>query len=91
MLGAYRGEADFLGTNLLAKVSDCFERLLVERGVLTAAGAEELKRSILAEANDATDRAEAMPYPAAGDLYTNVYADGWEPWRSFRDDADTQT
>ncbi len=58
-----------------------FERLLIEQGILTAESAEELKRSVLAEANDATDRAEAMPYPTAGDLYTNVYADGWEPWR----------
>jgi 2-oxoisovalerate dehydrogenase E1 component alpha subunit len=59
----------------------CFERLLVEEGILTPEGAAELKRSVLAEANEATDRAEAMPYPVAGDLYTNVYADGWQPWR----------
>jgi 2-oxoisovalerate dehydrogenase E1 component alpha subunit len=59
----------------------CFERVLIEQGILTAESAEELKRSVLAEANDATDRAEAMPYPTAGDLYTDVYADGWEPWR----------
>lgn len=59
----------------------CFERALIEAGVLTADGAEELKRSVLAEANEATDRAEAMPYPTADDLYTNVYADGWMPWR----------
>jgi len=58
-----------------------FERVLIEQGILTAEGAEELKRSVLAEANDATDRAEAMPYPVEGDLYTKVYADGWEPWR----------
>ena len=58
-----------------------FERLLVEQGVLTAEGLESLKRSVLAEANDATDRAEAMPYPSAHDLYEHVYADGWQPWR----------
>jgi 2-oxoisovalerate dehydrogenase E1 component alpha subunit len=58
-----------------------FERVLIEQGILTAESAEELKRSVLAEANDATDRAEAMPYPTAGDLYTEVYADAWEPWR----------
>jgi TPP-dependent pyruvate/acetoin dehydrogenase alpha subunit len=40
-----------------------------------------LKRSVLAEANDATDRAESMPYPAAEDLYRDVYADSWQPWR----------
>jgi len=58
-----------------------FERTLIEAGVLTAENAEALKRSVLAEANDATDRAEAMPYPATEDLYTNVYADAWQPWR----------
>ncbi len=39
---------------------------LVEHGVLTAEEAEALKRSVLEEANEATDRAEAMAYPAAG-------------------------
>jgi 2-oxoisovalerate dehydrogenase E1 component alpha subunit len=59
----------------------CFERLLVEHGVLDAQGAEALKRSVLEETNDATDRAEAMAYPAAADLYERVYAESWEPWR----------
>ena len=58
----------------------CFERTLVENGVMTEAGVEALKRSILEETNEATDRAEAMPYPNPNDLYSNVYADGWEPW-----------
>jgi 2-oxoisovalerate dehydrogenase E1 component alpha subunit len=58
-----------------------FERFLVEHGVLTAKDAENLKSSVLAEANDATDRAEAMPYPRPEDLHANVYGDGWEPWR----------
>ena len=58
-----------------------FERFLVEHGVLTAEEAEALKSSVLAEANEATDRAEAMPYPRPEDLYANVYGDGWEPWR----------
>jgi 2-oxoisovalerate dehydrogenase E1 component alpha subunit len=58
-----------------------FEARLIENGVLAAEGAEALKRSVLDEANEATDRAEAMPYPDARDLFTNVYADGWEPWR----------
>ena len=58
----------------------CFERLLVERGILTAEGAEALKRSVLEEANDATDRAEAMAYPVAADLYEKVYAQSWHPW-----------
>ncbi len=58
-----------------------FERLLVERGVLTPEGAESLKKAVLAEANAATDRAEAMPYPAPADLYTHVYAGDHAPWR----------
>ncbi len=58
-----------------------FERLLVEHGVLAAQGLDDLKRSVLAEANEATDRAEAMPYPAPEDLYKEVYADGWQPWQ----------
>jgi 2-oxoisovalerate dehydrogenase E1 component alpha subunit len=59
----------------------CFERFLVEHGILSADAAEALKRSVLEEANDATDRAEAMAYPMPGDLRDNVYADTWEPWR----------
>jgi 2-oxoisovalerate dehydrogenase E1 component alpha subunit len=59
----------------------CFERLLVEHAILTPEGAEALKRSILEEANDATDRAEEMAYPAASDLYARVHANGWEPWQ----------
>jgi len=58
----------------------CFERLLIEQSILTPDGAEALKRSVLEEANDATDRAEAMAYPAAGDLYERVYAESWQPW-----------
>ncbi|HEY2473982.1 MAG TPA: thiamine pyrophosphate-dependent dehydrogenase E1 component subunit alpha [Candidatus Cybelea sp.] len=58
----------------------CFERLLVEQGMLDAKGAEALKRSVLEEANDATDRAEAMAYPDAADLYERVYAQSWQPW-----------
>jgi 2-oxoisovalerate dehydrogenase E1 component alpha subunit len=58
----------------------CFERLLAEHGVLNAEQAEALKRSVLEETNDATDRAEAMAYPDAADLYEKVYAEGCEPW-----------
>jgi 2-oxoisovalerate dehydrogenase E1 component alpha subunit len=58
-----------------------FERFLLEQGVMSAQDADALKSSVLAEANEATDRAEAMPYPTPQDLYGNVYADGWEPWR----------
>lgn len=58
-----------------------FERLLIERGILTEEQASALKSSVLAEANEATDKAEAMPYPTPEDLYANVYADGHNPWR----------
>ncbi|MFN2449331.1 MAG: thiamine pyrophosphate-dependent dehydrogenase E1 component subunit alpha [Candidatus Baltobacteraceae bacterium] len=58
-----------------------FERLLLERGILTEEQAAALKSSVLAEANEATDEAESMPYPAPQDLYANVYGEGWEPWK----------
>jgi len=58
-----------------------FERTLIENGVMTAAEVEALKRSVLEEANDATDRAEAMPYPESNDLYTKIYADDYQPWQ----------
>ena len=59
----------------------CFEARLIEAGILSVAAVEDLKRSVLDEANEATDRAELMPYPPPQDLYENVYADGWQPWR----------
>jgi 2-oxoisovalerate dehydrogenase E1 component alpha subunit len=58
-----------------------FEALLLERGILTAESVEALKRSILEEANEATDRAESMPYAERRDLFDQVCADGWQPWR----------
>jgi 2-oxoisovalerate dehydrogenase E1 component alpha subunit len=58
-----------------------FERFLIERGVLSAQEADALKSSVLTEANEATDRAEAMPYPEPRDLYTNVHEAPWEPWQ----------
>jgi TPP-dependent pyruvate/acetoin dehydrogenase alpha subunit len=39
-----------------------------------------MKREVLAHVNDVTDRAEALPYPVASDLYTNVYEGTHEPW-----------
>jgi 2-oxoisovalerate dehydrogenase E1 component alpha subunit len=59
-----------------------FERLLVEHSILTEHGVEALKRFVLEEANDATDRAEAMAYPDARDLYEQVYAEATDPWRA---------
>ncbi|MBV8154795.1 MAG: thiamine pyrophosphate-dependent dehydrogenase E1 component subunit alpha [Candidatus Eremiobacteraeota bacterium] len=58
-----------------------FERTLIENGVMTADDVEALKRSVLDETNEATDRAEAMPYPKPEDLYTNVYSANFQPWQ----------
>lgn len=58
-----------------------FERQLLAEGVLDAAGVAALKSSVLAEANEATDKAEAMPYPSPDDLYANLYAGAWEAWQ----------
>jgi 2-oxoisovalerate dehydrogenase E1 component alpha subunit len=58
-----------------------FERFLIEHGLLTSEKAESVKQSVLAEVNEATDRAEAMPYPKPEDLYTNVYKGDWQPWQ----------
>jgi 2-oxoisovalerate dehydrogenase E1 component alpha subunit len=58
-----------------------FERFLIEHGVLTEAQAEAVKSSVLAETNEATDRAEAMPYPRPEELYTNLHEGPWEPWQ----------
>ncbi len=58
-----------------------FERLLLERSIVEAADMEALKRGVLEEINEATDRAEAMPYPQASHLYQEVYEQYWQPWR----------
>jgi 2-oxoisovalerate dehydrogenase E1 component alpha subunit len=57
-----------------------FERVLVEHGIMTAESIEALKKDVLREVNEVTDRAEALPYPAASELYTNVYEGTHEPW-----------
>ena len=57
-----------------------FERLLAEHAILPPEAAEALKRAVLEEVNDATDRAEAMAYPAAADLHERVYAECWNAW-----------
>jgi 2-oxoisovalerate dehydrogenase E1 component alpha subunit len=58
-----------------------YEEFLVKNGVLDAGRIETLRQDVLREVNDATDRAEAEPLPAASDLYTNVYEGETEPWR----------
>ncbi len=57
-----------------------FERRLLDAGVIAKDDLSDLRKSVMAETNEATDAAEAAPYPAAGDLYTNVYEGGYQPW-----------
>jgi 2-oxoisovalerate dehydrogenase E1 component alpha subunit len=58
-----------------------FERVLLEAGILDDAGVAALKADILQQTNDATDAAEALPYPSVDDMYTHVYADAaYGPW-----------
>jgi 2-oxoisovalerate dehydrogenase E1 component alpha subunit len=57
-----------------------FEKILVEYGVATSDEISAMKRDVLALVNDLTDRAEALPYPAATDLPLNVYEGTHEPW-----------
>lgn len=58
-----------------------FELRLVEAGVITEAEAGEMKKQVLQDTNDATDRAEAMPYTTAEDLYKHVHEGAWEAWQ----------
>jgi 2-oxoisovalerate dehydrogenase E1 component alpha subunit len=58
-----------------------FGDALVEHGILTPQSRQDLEAGVLAEINDATDRAEARPYPPAADLYERVYADSYQPWQ----------
>ena len=58
-----------------------FEAILLENGVMNADDIATMRKDVLRETNDATDRAEAMPYPAASDLYTHLYEGAWQPWQ----------
>ena len=58
-----------------------FEAVLIEAGVLSAADVEAMRKDVLRETNEATDKAEAMPYPQASDLYTHLYEGAWQPWQ----------
>ena len=58
-----------------------FERWLIANAVLTEAQSEALRKETLKETNEATDQAEAMPYPEPAQLYQHVYAGDYEPWR----------
>ena len=58
-----------------------FERVLLDAGIMTAAQVDQLKKDVLRETNEATDEAEAMPFPQGQDLYTHLYEGAWEPWQ----------
>ena len=60
-----------------------FEQALIEAGVIDEARAKTLKRDVLRETNEATDAAEAQPYPPAESLYTNIVAGDYRPWQTF--------
>jgi TPP-dependent pyruvate/acetoin dehydrogenase alpha subunit len=59
-----------------------FEAVLLEHGVLSADDVAEMRKSVLHETNEATDAAEAQPYPKPSDLYANVHEGAWQPWQS---------
>jgi 2-oxoisovalerate dehydrogenase E1 component alpha subunit len=58
-----------------------FERVLIEAGIVSADDVATLKRDVLTYVNELTDKAEAMPYPAASELYTHVHEGPYEPWQ----------
>jgi 2-oxoisovalerate dehydrogenase E1 component alpha subunit len=58
-----------------------FEALLVENGIATKEQLDAMRKDVLRETNEATDAAEALPYPEPSDLYTNVYEGAWQPWQ----------
>ena len=58
-----------------------FQRALMDAGVLSEKDAEAMKKDVLRETNEATDKAESMPYPQASDLYTHLYEGAWQPWQ----------
>jgi 2-oxoisovalerate dehydrogenase E1 component alpha subunit len=58
-----------------------FEAVLIEQGVMNASEVEAMRKEVLRETNEATDAAEAQPYPQPSDLYTHVYGGAWEPWQ----------
>jgi 2-oxoisovalerate dehydrogenase E1 component alpha subunit len=60
-----------------------FEQVLIDAGVIDEARAKQLKQDVLRETNEATDAAEAQPYPAPETLYTNVVAGDHRPWQEF--------
>jgi 2-oxoisovalerate dehydrogenase E1 component alpha subunit len=57
-----------------------FESFLIENGVLSSDDASKMKKDVLEEVNAVTDEAEALPQPAAQELYSNVHEGAYAPW-----------
>jgi len=53
---------------------DRYEERLLERGVVTAPGVEEVRREVVAEVAAAAERAAAAPWPTPDDYRHRVYA-----------------
>jgi 2-oxoisovalerate dehydrogenase E1 component alpha subunit len=58
-----------------------FELQLIETGIIDEARGKQLRADVLRETNEATDAAEAQPYPTAESLYTNVVAGDYHAWQ----------
>ncbi|HEY1429130.1 MAG TPA: thiamine pyrophosphate-dependent dehydrogenase E1 component subunit alpha [Candidatus Tumulicola sp.] len=58
-----------------------FEALLIDNAIATKEQLDVMRKDVLRETNEATDAAEALPYPQPSDLYTNVYEGAWQPWQ----------
>jgi 2-oxoisovalerate dehydrogenase E1 component alpha subunit len=58
-----------------------FEALLIDNGIATKEQLDAMRKDVLRETNEATDAAEALPYPQPSDLYTNIYEGAWQPWQ----------
>jgi len=52
-----------------------FRNYLVDAGILTEEKERELTERIVREVDEATEYAEAAPYPEPEDLYKHVYAE----------------
>ncbi len=59
-----------------------FEAVLLEHAIVTPQDVAAMRKDVLRETNEATDAAEALPYPKPEDLYTHVYEGAWQPWQS---------
>jgi 2-oxoisovalerate dehydrogenase E1 component alpha subunit len=58
-----------------------FESAMLELGAIDAAGLDAMKKDVLRETNEATDKAEALPYPEPSEVYTHLYEGAWQPWQ----------